>query len=94
MLVDDTDDANSRSLEYLALKTMREGFQGRVAASHCGAMAGYNDVYAAKIVDMVATAGVTISVERAYQSGLLRAHRPRAEAARHRASEGTAGARR
>src|SRR5499427_330351 len=62
MLVDDTDDANSRSLEYLALKTMREGFRGRVAASHCGAMAGYNDVYAAKIVDMVATAGVTISV--------------------------------
>src|SRR5499427_5615069 len=61
MLVDDTDDANSRSLEYLALKTMREGFQGRVAASHCGAMAGYNDVYAAKIIDMVATANVTIS---------------------------------
>ncbi len=44
MLVDDTDDANSRSLEYLAIKTMREGFEGRVAASHCGAMAGYNDV--------------------------------------------------
>jgi len=62
MLVDDTDDANSRSLEYLALKTMRENFHGRVAASHCGAMAAYNDVYAAKIVDMVATAGVTISV--------------------------------
>ena len=62
MLVDDTDDANSRSLEYLALKTMREGFNGRVTASHCGAMAGYNDVYAAKIIDMVARAGVTISV--------------------------------
>ncbi len=62
MLVDDTDDANSRSLEYLALKTLREGFHGRVAASHCGAMAGYNDVYAAKIVDIVASAGVTISV--------------------------------
>src|SRR3954453_10777979 len=62
MLVDDTDDANSRSLEYLALKTMRENFHGRVAASHCGAMAAYNDVYAAKIVDLVATAGVTISV--------------------------------
>ena len=62
MLVDDTDDPNSRSLEYLALKTMRENFQGRVAASHCGAMAAYNDVYAAKIVDMVATAGITISV--------------------------------
>ena len=62
MLVDDTDDANSRSLEYLAIKTMHEGFEGRVAASHCGAMAGYNDVYAAKVIDMVATAGVTISV--------------------------------
>jgi cytosine deaminase len=61
MLVDDTDDANSRSLEYLALKTMREHYQGRVTASHCGAMACYNDVYAAKIVDMVATAGITIS---------------------------------
>ena len=62
MLVDDTDDPNSRSLEYLAVKTMREGFQGRVTASHCGAMGSYNDVYAAKIVDMVATAGITISV--------------------------------
>ena len=62
MLVDDTDDPNSRSLEYLALKTMREGFGGRVVASHCGAMAAYNDVYAAKVIDMVATAGVTISV--------------------------------
>src|SRR3954447_25404989 len=61
MLVDDTDDENSRSLEYLALKTMRENFHGRVAASHCGAMAAYNDVYAAKVVDMVATAGITIS---------------------------------
>ena len=61
MLVDDTDDANSRSLEYLALKTMRENFHGRVAASHGGAMAAWNDVYAAKVIDMVATAGITIS---------------------------------
>jgi cytosine deaminase len=62
MLVDDTDDINSRSLEYLARKTMRESFHGRVTASHCGAMAGYNDVYAAKVVAMVASAGITISV--------------------------------
>ena len=34
----------------------------RSSASHCGAMAAYNDVYAAKVIDMVATAGVTISV--------------------------------
>jgi len=62
MLVDDTDDPNSRSLEYLAWKTLREGFHGRVTASHCGAMAAYNDVYAAKVIDMVARAGITISV--------------------------------
>lgn len=62
MLVDDTDDPNSRSLEYLAWKTMREGWQGRVTASHCGAMAAYNDVYAAKVIDMVVAAGITISV--------------------------------
>ena len=62
MLVNNIDDANSRSLEYLALKTVRKNFYGRVAASHCGAMAASNDVYAAKIVDLVATAGVTISV--------------------------------
>ncbi len=61
MLVDDTDDPNSRSLEYLALKTMREGFHGRVTASHCGAMAAYNDVYAAKVISMVAEAGISIS---------------------------------
>ena len=36
MLVDDTDNANSRSLEYLAVKTMREGFQGRVSATDLG----------------------------------------------------------
>jgi cytosine deaminase len=62
MLVDDTDDPNSRSLEYLALKTIREAFRGRVVASHCGAMAAYNDVYAAKVIDMVASAEITISV--------------------------------
>ena len=43
MLVDDTDNPNSRSLEYLAIKTLRESYQGRVAASHCGALAAYDD---------------------------------------------------
>jgi cytosine deaminase len=34
MLVGDTDDANSRSLEYLAVKTLREGYGGRVSNAH------------------------------------------------------------
>src|SRR5262245_55509922 len=62
MLVDDTDDPNSRSLEHLAWKTMREGWQGRVTASHCGAMAAYHDVHEAKVIDMVAAAGIPSSV--------------------------------
>lgn len=60
MLVDDTDDPNSRSLEYLAVKTVEAGYQGRVTASHCGALAAYNDVYAAKVIGMVAEAGISI----------------------------------
>jgi cytosine/creatinine deaminase len=60
MLVDDTDDANSRSLEYLAVKTQREGYGGRVSASHCGALAAYNQTYAAKVIGLVREAGVSI----------------------------------
>ena len=61
MLVDDTDNANSRSLEYLAVKTLREGFQGRVSASHCGALAAYDEVHAHKVMNLVRDAGISIS---------------------------------
>ncbi len=61
MLVDDTDDPNSRSLEYLAVKTLEEGYQGRVTASHCGALGAYDHTYAEKVMTMVAEAGVSIS---------------------------------
>ncbi len=60
MLVDDTDDPSSRSLEYLAVKTEREGYGGRVSASHCGALAAYDATYAAKVVGLVKEAGITI----------------------------------
>jgi cytosine deaminase len=60
MLVDDTDDPNSRSLEYLAVKTEREGYGGRVSASHCGALAAYDATYAAKVIGLVREAGITI----------------------------------
>ena len=60
MLVDDTDDPNSRSLEYLAVKTEREGYAGRVSASHCGALAAYDATYAAKVIGLVKDAGITI----------------------------------
>ena len=61
MLVDDTDNSNSRSLEYLAVKTIRQGYQGRVSASHCGALAAYDEVHAHKVMNLVREAGVSIS---------------------------------
>jgi cytosine deaminase len=61
MLVDDTDNSLSRSLEYLAVKTLREGYQGRVSASHCGALAAYNEVHAHKVMDVLKQAHVSIS---------------------------------
>ena len=61
MLVDDTDNPLSRSLEYLAVKAMREGYHGRVSASHCGALAAYDEVHAQKVMDLVKQANVSIS---------------------------------
>lgn len=60
MLVDDTDDPNSRSLEYLAVRTADVGWGGRVTASHCGALASYDHTYAQKVIGLVAEAGITI----------------------------------
>ena len=61
MLVDDTLNPNSRSLEYLAVKTMREGYQGRVSASHCEALAAYEEHHAIKVMNLVKSAGISIS---------------------------------
>lgn len=61
MLVDDTDNPNSRSLEYLGIRTLREGFGGRVSASHCGALASYDEVHAHKVIALLKEAGVSIS---------------------------------
>ena len=61
MLVDDTDNPNSRSLEYLGIKTLQENFEGRVSASHCGALAAYDEVHAHKVMTLVKQAEISIS---------------------------------
>jgi cytosine deaminase len=61
MLADDTDDPTSRSLEYLAVRTIETGYQGRVTASHCGALAAYDDNHAARVIDIVREAQMTIA---------------------------------
>lgn len=61
MLVDDNEDPTSRNLEYLALKSTREGFVGRVTASHCrGALESPNDTYARKVVQLARKAEISI----------------------------------
>ena len=60
MLVDDQEDPNSHLLEYYAIKTIREGFQGRTTASHAEGLSVVNDIYASKVISLVKSAGMSI----------------------------------
>lgn len=60
MHVDETDDPRSRSLEYLAEKTIAEGYQGRVTAGHTCALAAYPDDYARKVIRKVKQANINM----------------------------------
>jgi cytosine/creatinine deaminase len=57
---DETDDEQSRFLEVVAARTMRDGMEGRVVAGHTTAMGSYNDAYAFKLLQILKRAGVTI----------------------------------
>lgn len=71
MLVDDTSDAKAKNIEYLLSKTVREGFQGRVAASHCrGALDSPDESYANRIIELAREAGATI-VENSHVSLMM-----------------------
>jgi cytosine/creatinine deaminase len=60
MHVDETDDANSHTLELLADATLRHGYEGRVTAGHCCALAAYPEDYAARVIEKVAQARISI----------------------------------
>ena len=57
---DETDDDQSRFLEHVAARTIRDGMHGRVTAGHSTAMGSYNDAYAFKLLQILKRAGVTI----------------------------------
>jgi cytosine deaminase len=57
---DETDDDQSRFLEVVAARAIRDGMQGRVVAGHTTAMGSYNDAYAFKLIGILRQAGVTI----------------------------------
>ncbi|MCC7352354.1 MAG: amidohydrolase family protein [Anaerolineae bacterium] len=71
MHVDETDDPSSRTLQYLAARTIEEGYQGRVTAGHTCALAAYDATYRAKVirllrqadVQMVANAGTNLMLQ-------------------------------
>src|SRR4029453_13563989 len=50
----------SRFLEVVAARAMRDGMQGRVVAGHTTAFGSYNDAYAFKLLQILKRAGVTI----------------------------------
>jgi cytosine deaminase len=60
MHVDESDDPNSRTLELVADATIRHGYQGRVTASHCCALAAYPDAYAWRVIEKVAAARMNV----------------------------------
>ncbi|KXB01380.1 hypothetical protein AKJ44_02615 [candidate division MSBL1 archaeon SCGC-AAA261F17] len=60
MHVDETDDPNSRSLEYVAKKTIEEEYEGRVTAGHTCALAAYPDDYARKVIEEVKKAEINV----------------------------------
>jgi cytosine/creatinine deaminase len=58
MHVDETDDPGSRTLDLLIEATSRAGWQGRVTAGHCCAMAAWPDEYASQVISRAAAARV------------------------------------
>lgn len=60
MHVDEVDNPYWRSLELLADKTIAENYQGRVSASHCCAMAAWDEVTFERVIPKVIDAQISI----------------------------------
>ncbi|HJV61962.1 MAG TPA: amidohydrolase family protein [Albitalea sp.] len=60
MHCDETDDPLSRHIETLAFHTQRLGLQGRVTGSHLTSMHSMDNDYAAKLLPLIAEAGVQV----------------------------------
>jgi len=58
--VDETDDPSSRCAEYMAAKTIENGYQGRVTADHVCALASYDDYHAERVIRALKLANMTV----------------------------------
>jgi len=61
MHVDETDDGSIRTLEMVADETLKRGYQGRVVAGHVCSLSAADDVYAQRVIEKCARAGITIA---------------------------------
>ncbi|MFX0066552.1 MAG: amidohydrolase family protein [Candidatus Hermodarchaeota archaeon] len=57
---DETDDPNSRTLQYVAAKTIKKKYQGRVTVDHICSLSAQDDYYASRIIDMVKSASINV----------------------------------
>lgn len=60
MLLDDAGDPSLRTLEMMVAETVKRGWQGRVVAHHCRAMALYQRSYLDSLIDAVREAKVAV----------------------------------
>ncbi len=65
MHVDETDDEDAHTLEYYAAKTIKEGYEGRVTACHTCALSSYNEYKAAKVINLIKRAKMTMETNPA-----------------------------
>jgi len=61
MHVDETDDGSIRTLEMVADETLQRGYYGRVVAGHVCSLSAADDVYAERVIEKCARAGITIA---------------------------------
>jgi cytosine deaminase len=59
-VLDDTEDPTSRTIEYVAARTIALGLQGRVHGTQANALSYYDDAHAARVIRLVRDAGMTI----------------------------------
>ncbi len=57
---DESDDPNSRTLQYLASSTIKRNYRERVTVDHICSLAAQNDYYASRIIDLVKLAKINV----------------------------------
>jgi cytosine deaminase len=57
---DETDDPNSRTLQYLASRAIEEKFSNSITVDHICALSSYDNYHAARVIELVKKAGVNV----------------------------------